>query len=631
MTTLASGFYISKLSVSGSGKQSAVLEFKDGLNVVCGASDTGKSFAVSCIDFGFGASKSPRPIPELSGYHTVTLELSVRGTGEHISIERGLDGGDVRVIRKDSSGKVLKDDAIPFKHNAKDSETLSGLLLNLSGLWGRQIRKNKQGERRSLSFRDVAYLISVDEERIIAERPPQLSDSYTDRTIESEVFRSLITGNESGAVVVVPGKEDIAGIDAKIELLGGMIEDATQKLQKIGLTKEALEKELSDMEAMRQQALVSYGEARLNVTQLETELKTRAQILRDVDERGAVVDGLLSRFALLDAHYASDIARLAAIEETGVLLQSLPSKPCPVCGAMPEAHRLNHAIEQFELPVVQFAAKTEGGKVNQLRTDLSRVLTELRQEQEQLQRKRKEAEEAADALQTQISEELMPRVKESAETLKGQNDRRDLLLFGKSLLNNVEQLQKQQSELEVSRADRKNSVPKINSTASTGEMDAFAQVVETILKAWKYPNPGRVVFSETNQDLVIGGHPRSSHGKGVRALTCAAFVLGIVQHCKIKGLPHPYLSVLDSPLVAYQEPDSEGEAKSLRQAGVKEAFYSSLASNIVGGQVIVFENEDPPSGISATFVKHHFTGTSVGRQGFFPYSPGNSAIAEKIS
>jgi hypothetical protein len=156
---------------------------------------------------------------------------------------------------------------------------------------------------------------------------------------------------------------------------------------------------------------------------------------------------------------------------------------------MPEAHRLNHAIEQFELPVVQFAAKTEGGKVNQLRTDLSRVLTELRQEQEQLQRKRKEAEEAADALQTQISEELMPRVKESAETLKGQNDRRDLLLFGKSLLNNVEQLQKQQSELEVSRADRKNSVPKINSTASTGEMDAFAQVVETILKAWKYPNP----------------------------------------------------------------------------------------------------------------------------------------------
>jgi hypothetical protein len=66
-----SGFYISKLSVSGPGKPPAELEFIDGLNVVCGASDTGKSFAVSCIDFAFGASKSPRPIPEVSGYQTV--------------------------------------------------------------------------------------------------------------------------------------------------------------------------------------------------------------------------------------------------------------------------------------------------------------------------------------------------------------------------------------------------------------------------------------------------------------------------------------------------------------------------------------------------------------------------------
>jgi hypothetical protein len=620
MTPLVSGFYISKVSVSGPGKRSAILEFKDGLNVVCGASDTGKSFAVSCIDFGFGASKPPRPIPELSGYHTVTLELSVRGTAEHIAIERGVAGGDVRVVRQDSSGKVLKDDAIPFKHNAKDSETLSGLLLNLSGLWGRQIRKNKTGERRSLSFRDVAYLISVDEERIIAERPPQLSDSYTDRTVESEVFRSLITGNESGAVVVVPGKEDTAGIDAKIDLLGSMIEDGAHKIQTIGLTREALEKELSEMEAMRQQAMASYEDARLNVTQLETELKTRAQMLRDIDERDAVVEGLLSRFTLLDAHYTSDIARLAAIEETGVLLQALPSKPCPVCGAMPEAHRLNHAIEQFELPVVQLAAKSERQKASQLKADLSRVLNELVQEQKQLQNQRKEAERAADALQTQIAEELMPRVKESAETLKGQNDRRDILLIGKSLLDNVEQLRKQQSELEGRRAEGKSSVPKINSTASTGEMDAFAQTVEAILKAWNYPKLGRVVFSETNQDLVIGNHPRSSHGKGVRALTCAAFVIGIMQHCKTKSLPHPYLSVLDSPLVAYQEADSDGEAKSLRQAGVKEAFYSSLASGLVAGQMIIFENEDPPTAPTETFVKHHFTGTTAGRQGFFPVS-----------
>ncbi len=617
----SSGFYISKLSVSGPGKSPAELEFIDGLTVVCGASDTGKSFAVSCIDFAFGASKSPRPIPELSGYQTVTLEIHARTDGQHIVIERGLAGGNVRITRKDATGKVLSDDALPFKHNAYNAATLSGILLQLSGLWGRQVRKNKAGERRTLSFRDVAYLISVDEERIIAERPPQLSDSPIERTVENEAFRGLITGQESGAVVVVPGKEDIAGMDAKIELLGAMIEEATQSIQKIGISEDTLRKELEDMETMRQQAISSYGEARSSVTQLEVELKTQAQVLREIDERGAIVDGLLSRFALLDEHYASDFKRLAAIEETGVLLQALPSKPCPVCGAMPESHRLNHAIEQFELPVVQAAARKEREKTAQLKTDLAKVLQELRAEQSALADKRSATAAFIDQLQSKIAEELMPRVKMSAEELKTQNVRRDLLLIGLRTLENAANLKKQQANLEQQRDNAKSTVPKIDATATTAEMDGFAQTVEAILKAWKYPYTGRVVFSETNQDLVIGEHTRSSHGKGVRALTCAAFILGIMQHCRSKGLPHPYVSILDSPLVAYQEPDSDGEAKSLKQAGVKDAFYSSLASGVAGGQVIIFENEDPTSGVSGQFKKHHFTGTSSGRKGFFPPSP----------
>lgn len=59
----------------------------------------------------------------------------------------------------------------------------------------------------------------------------------------------------------------------------------------------------------------SYGEARTSVTQLESELKSQAQSLREIDGRAAVVHGLLSRFALLEEHYESDIARLTAIEE----------------------------------------------------------------------------------------------------------------------------------------------------------------------------------------------------------------------------------------------------------------------------------------------------------------------------
>ena len=48
-------------------KAPASLEFQSGLNVICGASDTGKSFIVEAIDFLLGAKDPPRHIPERDG------------------------------------------------------------------------------------------------------------------------------------------------------------------------------------------------------------------------------------------------------------------------------------------------------------------------------------------------------------------------------------------------------------------------------------------------------------------------------------------------------------------------------------------------------------------------------------
>lgn len=619
MSAKPCGFFINRLLVSGPAKPDAELVFADGLNVVSGASDTGKSFALSCIDFAFGARHAPREIAEVTGYRTVSLQLTARANQAQLIVERALAGGDVRVIRKDSSGKVIDDSVIPFKHNAKDASTLSGVFLQLTELWGRQVRKNAKGERRSLSFRDVAYLCVVDEERIIAERPPHLSDSYTERTVESEVFRMLITGNESGEVMVVPGKEDIAGIDAKLELVASMIETAQADFKKTELKEDELDTELTAIEKTRGMALAEYERARLSVTELEGTLKDHSRNLREGQTRLIVVEGLIKRFQLLDAHYDSNISRLATIEETGSLLTALPTKPCPVCGAPPEAHRLEHGGQQFQPEVVQSAALTESEKVKALKTDLSRVLNDLNVERNQLQARVELAANAATEVQAQINQELTPRVAESAQALAAQNGRRDILLRAKGIIENIAKLHRYEADLESLRATGKTASPKIASTATTAEMDAFARTVETVLGAWKYPSPGRVIFSEGDQDLIIGGHSRASHGKGVRALTCAAFILGIMKHCRTKELPHPSLVVLDSPLVAYQEPDSaDGEVQKLRQAGVKEAFYSTLASGLTDGQVIVFENEDPPSDLKAAFTRHHFTKTSTGRYGFFP-------------
>ena len=68
MTDLPQGFYIERMSVVGPGVVAAEVDFEDGLNVVAGASDTGKSYLCSLVDFVFGASTPPRVLEQAKGY-----------------------------------------------------------------------------------------------------------------------------------------------------------------------------------------------------------------------------------------------------------------------------------------------------------------------------------------------------------------------------------------------------------------------------------------------------------------------------------------------------------------------------------------------------------------------------------
>jgi hypothetical protein len=52
-------------------------------------------------------------------------------------------------------------------------------------------------------------------------------------------------------------------------------------------------------------------------------------------------------------------------------------------------------------------------------------------------------------------------------------------------------------------------------------------------------------------------------------------------------------------------------------AGVKEAFYRSLADGDAKGQVIVFENVDPPEDLQGVFNRIHFSKSMTGRYGLF--------------
>ncbi|HWI19877.1 MAG TPA: hypothetical protein VNT81_19120, partial [Vicinamibacterales bacterium] len=152
---------------------------------------------------------------------------------------------------------------------------------------------------------------------------------------------------------------------------------------------------------------------------------------------------------------------------------------------------------------------------------------------------------------------------------------------------------------------------------SAAVADRFAQEVEAVLKAWHFPDAERVHFDAKSRDVIIGGKPRAARGKGLRAITHAAFTIGLLESCKTTDTPHPSFVILDTPLRAYREP--EGTEDDLRGTDLDVKFYDYLATLANNRQVIIIENTDPPAHITTLPQVTMFSGNPhSGRYGFFP-------------
>jgi hypothetical protein len=438
--TAAGGILLERLAVTGAGLPDAVLEFADGLNVVAGASDTGKSYAFQCIDYALGAGKPPKRITESAGYQFVTLRLVVRATGERYEIQRSLAGGEVLLRKVAADGSMDAGEVLAAKHAAENPDTISGRLLQWCNLWDKKVRTKARGDQRTLSFRDVAHLIMGNETRLFDERPPQYSGQHPTRVAEGDVLRLLVTGHESAPVIALPSKKEIASNQAKGELVGEMLAAAEKEFLGFGVVEGELEAEVERAERAREAALVDFDESRGSTVELERQLAACGRELRDTQARAAVVEGLQKRFELLATHYDSDLNRLQTISETGFLLESFARKSCPVCGAAPAEHRAKECAPEYQVGEVQQAARGEMAKIEALRVDLRKVLADLGAERGQLEMKREEAAGAMEGLRKTIGGELMPRIRQSTETLRAQDAHQDRLSRAENALQQVRQL-----------------------------------------------------------------------------------------------------------------------------------------------------------------------------------------------
>lgn len=578
----------------------ASLKFTSGVNVICGASDTGKSFLAESIDFMLGGSEL-REITELAKYAEIELDLNI-SNGEDWRIRRSVSGGNFKLI---NLGKPNSDEiALKQNHTHERTDNLSGFLLEKIGLLGKRILKSSaKVTTQSLSFRNLARLILVQEGEVQQRGSPFWSGQYTTKTAELATVKLMLTGVDDSSVVsiVEPGPNN----SEQVALLDELLADLTIEIEDMGEDRDELASQLGRLET----SIEAHHESlRAVQRQLDNLLAQRRQALEDrsgMQGRLDEISDLLVRFSLLREHYVVDIRRLEAIRESGSMFVHIDAIPCPLCGATADAQHLEKTCEG-DVGAIVVAAIAEIAKIERLLGELEDTVADLRAERHDIEELLKEQNTTYQQLDKTIQETVGPEVNDVRASFSELVEKRASVQRAVDLFARLDKFESRklllqdEEEIKEEKGDVKAGIPE-------SVAHSLSQKVSSILNAWNFPGKSHVYFDKQSSDFVIDGKPRGSRGKGLRAITHAAVSIALLEYCQENGLSHPGFIVLDSPLLAYFEPEGE-EDVALKGTDLKERFYDYLVKHHgADSQVLIIENQHPPEAIKDRLTMTIFT------------------------
>ncbi|MBJ7532704.1 hypothetical protein JDN40_01010 [Rhodomicrobium vannielii ATCC 17100] len=567
---------------------------------------------MKALDFMLGAHKELPLIKEREPYNRLWLDIAF-SPAHKVSLERSIVGGAFQLHEGDHATRTLA-----AKHDPNNPANISTFLLRQMGAEGRKISVDAAGTHNNLTFRDIADVVLTNEIAIQSEYSPAESGERGDRTRERNVLKFMLTGEDDSAIVPMVKVTDFrTGRAAKVAILQDMIDEINADLlADYPDTGGLCEQEERINETLRRIENEIAG-ARSSTRTLLDDKRRLSSAISAAERRSVEIALSLDSFEQLKEVYASDIARLESLEEAGFLLGLDGKTNCPVCGAAPEAQARSQGLADIE--EVRVAAEIEIQKIKQQRAELAKTVEDTKAEAKALVAFVGEMRESLDNVEREIKE-ATPDVDEQQRQWNDLIAVRDYVRRGLDLLAQRERLMKQKEDIQASKPPKRDAT--IKRGLSTETAKALADVVAEVLMAWGFPGQKQVVFDPSTYDLIIDGKERRHNGKGVRAITHAAFKVALMLFCRERGLSHPGFLVLDTPLLTYRDPMKKPgdrltpDEQELSNTDLKQRFFEDLGNLGEKAQILIFENVDPPEGIESYCAVETFTNDpEVGRQG----------------
>lgn len=585
---------IKKIELFGNGKINSAIEFTEGLNIIKGPSNCGKTLIFKCIDFCLGSENNPLiDYPEYS-----KVEITLLYNNNVISISRENNSKTVYIHSNE-------DEIVSGEYNidAKDYEnSLTSVLLQMIGIRGRHdIVKNANYKKQELTWRSFYHLFFLDENRIISDNSPLIKDVFTTTSTLSILIFLLFNKDFSNTTESDSKQIKETRINAVKNYLNSKIQEITKRTQEL----ETELKDINNIDEYENNLNTDLNNLEQFQTLLNDKINENSRISKLINEKNKELiekNSVIERFETLKTQYTADLSRLNFIIDGQINYEPTAATNCPFC---------NNIIHKKEKPDYFETAINNYKTIKLQLSDLSKTTDNTAETISILKAELSELKEKKNVLEKEINNDLKPRI----EDLK-----KDLLLYKQNLnkYNELQYLRNMCNSLnnDISKQKiQKEKVIKYNPKDYLEDsfFNEYMLTLQEILKKCKYKNFNTVNFDEKKLDMIINGRQKSSNGKGYKAFYNSVMLIALSKLIFEKGIFKPNILILDSPILPLRLVEIEEDSV---EESIKCGLFEYLQEFPKQIQTIVIENEIPNIDYKNANIIEFTKDKTIGRYGF---------------
>ena len=573
-----SGIFIKSITAKGPGVKDSTVIFKRGVNIIHGASNTGKSMIHACIDYILGSSEAPFQISE-TGYDEVVGKICDSNGGELIVARTILDNDEgskpCSKINITSSIDEIESGCYSSNHNAK--KPYNRILLKLLDInQDVKIVATEEWKLNQLTFRSFVNQFYLNKRSI--DKPGSIIfDEYSGPTKMIGILLYLLTDQ----VFERPTEEDLATKKIKRKAILDYITKVCSQLEEERNNLEEDAESIQEQDLDNDIDILEEQFAKLLDVLKEKEEVARNLTLRITSLEDEVTKNtlLLSRLNDLDSQYDSDLLRLEFIVE-GDDIADMQASECPFCH--------NEIKDDLTIKKYSEASEIELGSLKKRKDGLETELTELEGDIEKQKIELTELAKKRSSIVNEINTQYKPRIDNF-------HDR----------ISHIKKLAKLQGEIEVKEQMLAALNLDIKDAQASGKDDgrfkvkdyfddalfnALSDALAKAVKRCNYHNFKSAYLSKKSFDLVVNDKPKASEGSGYSTFLNSLYAFTLMKFLETNGRHPIRLLMLDSPVMALTEPEKY-ELPDTMLHGLLSYFIEECGDS----QIIITENKIPES------------------------------------